>query len=317
VESPLTCVSGVTGADIKRRIEAIMTNRISLRLNFTKKAALALAGMAALAAPVVMGIAQPTAAFEVASVKAHKPGGPQKLEFLPSGRFSMDGAPLHVIVATAYGLPFQTSRLSGGPEWIRDAASAFDIEAITGEGSLSGLSRSAREAKMRLMLRALLADRFKLVIRRDEKEEPVYALIVGKNGPKLQPSKVDEKYCSDHPAEAVSECHRVGASPARGIHSRAIDMSDLVWVIGSLADRPVLDRTGLTGLYDIDTDGWEPLRQSAARTSGNDPGAEAASSDPNRPTLFMIFEGLGLRMESSKGKVERFIIDHVERPSEN
>jgi uncharacterized protein (TIGR03435 family) len=325
VESPLVCVSGVTGADLKRRVEGIMSNRLELDLSLTRKVSLVVSGLLALAAPIVVGMisgpsvltAQSSPAFAVASVKAHKPGDPQKMQFLPSGRFSMEGAPLQVVIATAYGLPFQSSRLSGGPNWIRDSGSAFDIEAKADDGALSGLSRSAREAKMRLMLQALLADRFKLVIRRDTREEPVYALVVAKNGPKLQKAKVDEKYCFDHPAEAVNQCHQIGASPARGIHSTAVDMSDLVWVIGSLADRPVLDRTGLDGLYDIQTDGWEPLRQTPLRPPGTDPGADAGSSDPNRPTLFMIFEKLGLKLEPSRAGVETFVIDHVERPSGN
>jgi uncharacterized protein (TIGR03435 family) len=325
VESPLECLPGVTGANLKKRIEAIMKNRTRHELSPGRKLLLSATALLVVAGPLAIGMmnspsflmAQPSPAFEVASVKAHPPGDPQRLEFLPSGRLSIEGAPLQVVVAIAYGLPFQTTRLSGGPNWIRDAGSSFDIEAKADDGALTGLSRNAREAKMRLMLQALLADRFKLIIRRDQKEQPVYILIVGKKGSKLQPAKVDEKYCSDHPAEAANQCHQIGASPTRGIHSTAIDMSDLVWLIGSLADRAVLDRTGLQGLYDIHTDGFQPLRQTPPRPPGTDKGADAAPSDPDRPTLFMIFETLGLKLESSRATVDTFVIDHVERPSEN
>jgi uncharacterized protein (TIGR03435 family) len=95
-------------------------------------------------------------------------------------------------------------------------------------------------------------------------------------------------------------------------------MTDLVTSVSNFTDHPLIDRTGLTGLYDIDTDGWVPVRPRPSPPPGAQPSAEdLAFADPMRPTLYMIFERLGLKMESSKAPVEMFVIDHVEKPMEN
>jgi uncharacterized protein (TIGR03435 family) len=162
------------------------------------------------------------------------------------------------------------------------------------------------------MLQALLAERFKLTIRRDIKEQPVYVLTVAKNGPKLQKSKLEEKDCED----PANQCHFGGAGQGRGIHVKAFNMAELAVSVSNFTDRPLIDRTGLTALYDIDTDGWVPMRQRPVRPDG--PTAEdIAMADPTRPTLNMIFDKLGLKMESSKAPVELFAIDHVEKPTGN
>jgi uncharacterized protein (TIGR03435 family) len=93
-------------------------------------------------------------------------------------------------------------------------------------------------------------------------------------------------------------------------------MAELAVSVSNFTDRPLLDRTGLTGLYDIDTDGWVSMRQRPVRPDG--PSAEdIAMADPTRPTLNMIFDRLGLKMESSRAPVETFVIDSVEKPTAN
>jgi uncharacterized protein (TIGR03435 family) len=260
-----------------------------------------------LAASLVVGLkAQSPPAFEVASVKPHKPGDRNFSfpKFLP-GRFAVAGIPVQILIAIAYNLPFQGTQLSGGPDWIRSMDNLYDIEA-TADGNV-GVD------KMRLMLQTLLAERFKLTLRRETKEQPVYVLTVGKNGPKLQKSKLEEKDCDD----PANQCHFGGAGQGRGIHVKAFDMAELAVSVSNFTDRPLIDRTGLTGLYDIDTEGWVPMRQRPV-PPGADPSPEStAMNDPTRPTLFMIFDKLGLKMESSKAPVEMFVIDHIEKPTEN
>jgi uncharacterized protein (TIGR03435 family) len=260
--------------------------------------------------------AQPASSitFEVASVKPHKAG--EQIfgfpRFLAGGRFTSSGVPLQIVIAVAYNLPFQGTQLSGGPDWIRSMDNAYDIEAKGNADDLKSLSPKDRADKLRLMLQALLTERFKLTIRRDIKEQPVYMLTVGKNGTRLQKSKFEEKDCED----PANQCHFGGAGQGRGIHVKAFNMAELVVSVSNYTDRPLIDRTGLTGLYDIDTDGWVPMRQRPARPDG--PTAEdIAMADPTRPTLNMIFDKLGLKMESSKAPVELFVIDRVEKPIEN
>ena len=299
-----------------------MARQITRARTFGKGPLLSVAGPTAVVAPIIALFwvpqiwAQPAAsiAFEVASVKPHKAG--EQIfgfpRFLPGGRFTSSGVPLQIVIAVAYNLPFQGTQLSGGPDWIRSMENAYDIEAKANADDLKSLSPNDRADKLRLMLQALLAERFKLTIRRDIKEQPVYMLTVGKNGTRLQKSKLEEKDCED----PANQCHFGGAGQGRGIHVKAFNMAELVVSVSNFTDRPLIDRTGLTGLYDIDTDGWVPMRQRPVRPDG--PTAEdIAMADPTRPTLNMIFDKLGLKMESSKAPVELFVIDHVEKPTEN
>jgi uncharacterized protein (TIGR03435 family) len=94
----------------------------------------------------------------------------------------------------------------------------------------------------------------------------------------------------------------------RGLHARASSISDLAAFVENWTDRPLLDKTGITGLYRFETKGWLPM----------DPSVNAGSSEfGDRPTVFEMFAALGLRMEAQKGVVEVYVIDHMEKPSEN
>jgi uncharacterized protein (TIGR03435 family) len=260
--------------------------------------------------------ATPPWTFEAASVKPNKSEARPGIQFLPGGRFTSTNMPLQILIASAYNLPFQSIRLSGGPDWIR--SERYDIEATAGPGAVpTGLSSKAREDKTRLMLQALLADRFKLAVRREAKELPVYVVVVGKNGPKLQRSKIEEKDCPEGPATFGVSCHNIQGGMGRGLHAKAVTVSDIAMFVENWSDRPVIDKTGIQGLFEVETDGWAPLR-SRPVAPGTEPSAEdVAMADPTRPTLFLIFERLGLKMESQRAPVEVFVIDHVEKPSEN
>lgn len=233
-------------------------------------------------------------------------------QFLPGGRLTVPGAPLQILIAVAYNLPFQGTQLSGGPDWIRSADNLYEIEAKADPDALTGLAAQDRTDNMRLMVQALLAERFKLIVHREVKDQPVYVLTVAKNGPKLQRSRLEAKDCDD----PVNHCHIGGAGQGRGIHVKAFTMAELVVSVSNYTDRPLIDRTGLTGLYDIDTDGWVPMRQRPVLPGDTTP-ESIAMADPTRPTLYMIFEKLGLKMESSRAPVERVVIEHVEKPTEN
>jgi uncharacterized protein (TIGR03435 family) len=271
---------------------------------------------AACAAMIVTAAFVRAQSFEVASVRLNKSGDQRMfgMQYLPGGRLSATNIPLYVIIANAYGVSFQSVRLSGGPDWIR--SERYDIEATAEQGAIpSGASPQLLNEKMRLMLQKLLADRFKLTIRRDVKEIPVYALGVSKTGPKLKKSGMTEKDCPENPAPRDVSCHSPSGGQGRGVHGKALSMSDLAGFVENWTDRPMVDRTGIQGLFDIDTDGWTPLlpRQGPAAETDE----AKALSDPSRPTLFDVFEQLGLKLERDKAPIETFVIEHVERPSEN
>jgi bla regulator protein blaR1 len=289
---------------------------------------LLLAGAAVLAptVPVVIGLVDvsqvsaqsaesPT--FDVASVKLHAQGTDRSTlappTVLPGGRF-VSRFPLAILISFAYKLPGNQSRVTGIPDWTKTPQAVYDVEAKA--AMPPGLSMEARNDRVRAMVQALLVDRFKMVIRRESKEMPVYALLVAKGGPKLQRAEIDEKDCPEASLNALGPvttstpmpdvCHAFNGGVGRGLHARAANMSDLVSFVENWTDRPLLDKTGIQGLYRFETGPY--LRMDAM----------AAGSDvPDAPTVFEMFESLGLRMEPQKGVVEVYVIDHIEKPSEN
>jgi uncharacterized protein (TIGR03435 family) len=264
--------------------------------------------------------AQPKAAsrttFAAASVKPNTDSDMSR--FAPptflGDRYVVTNCPLLLIIASAYRLPFQSSRLSGGPDWIR--SERYDIEATVEQGAIPRNALSmVREDQMRLMLQALLAERFHMVVRRETKELPVYAVTVSKGGPKLEKAGIEEKDCADGVSGTGIVCHNFMGGRGRGLHGKAVDMSDLALFVSNWTDRPVLDETGIQGLYHIETRGWANMTPGPAPPEGAK--AEDGSDAATLPTVFTIFNELGLRLEAKKGPVEMFVIEHVEKPTAN
>jgi uncharacterized protein (TIGR03435 family) len=332
--SPLACMSGVTGANLKKRIEEIMTVRVTHNLTLGKKVLLAAAGMIAVMLPITIGVMdlpigraqsqhQKPINAEVVSVKRNTSEDNRSMGISrgePGGKITIRGVPLYIIIARAYHVMFQSPRLSGGPEWIR--SERYDIEAIAEKDAIpAGLPAVEREARFGLLLQSVLADRFKLKMRREDREVPVYVLVVGKNGPKLQKAKFEEKDCDGPDNKEGSPCHSFQGGRGRGLHAKAVTIQETAEAVENWSDRPIINKTGLQGLYEIETEGWLPFGPrppAEPRPPGTTPSAEElALSDPATPTLFQIFDRLGLKLEPQKAPVEIFVIDHVERPTEN
>jgi uncharacterized protein (TIGR03435 family) len=341
-ESPLACVSGVTGADLRKRIESIMTNRLGLRLTFAKKLALAIAGMVALALPIVVGMlhAQALAAipkFEVASIRPCKDGdpggggkkstgkggggggggggGPQS----SPGRISIGCAVLvadnyfgliqraYVWFAGGHPHSFGIVPIEGGPAWIH--SELYSINAKS-EGT------PTTEMMQGPMLQALLEDRFNLRIHRETKEVPVYALTVARGGPKLKPSQ--EGSCTDQPQTfpvpplppGERYCAvRVAVRPP-GVEAEGTTMGEFIKLLNLVLDRPVINRTGIAGKFNIHL----KFTPDASTPRLIVPADEPASA----PSIFTaIQEQLGLKLVPAKGPAEFLVIDHVERPTGN
>jgi uncharacterized protein (TIGR03435 family) len=320
----------VTGGNLKKRIEEIMANRKMHELNRGRRLLLAAAAMLALALPVVMGLVDvskvraqsvenPT--FEAASVKPHLGEATDRNTLvpptaLPGGRF-VSKFPLKFVLAYAYQVPFnQSAKMTGIPEWADGPQGTYDIEATS--AMPPGLSRQARDERVRAMVQALLVDRFKLVIRRESKEMPVYALVVAKGGPKLQRADIDEKDCPEASLNALGPvssstpipdvCHAVSGGMGRGLHAKAVTVADLAAFVENWTDRPLLDKTGIKGLFRFDqARGFLPVN----------PPADPTGRLADEPTVFEMFEELGLRMEAQKAFVDVYVIDHMEKPSSN
>ena len=250
-------------------------------------------------------------AFEAVSVKPHDPEDARRpvFQFFPGGRFIAIGIPLRFLVARAYDLPPQSMRLTGGPAWIN--SQAYDIEASPEASAFpNGLPEAERKRRAASILRTLLADRFKLAVHRESTEISAYTLVVAKSGHKLHPANVKDKDCN--PATGAG-CQGFSGGQGRGIHGRSVTTAELAAFVENWSDRPVVDRTGLKGSFDMDTEGWTPLVRNFGKDSeGPDKGEDL--SDPLRPSLFTVLGQLGLQLESRKTTVDIFVIDRLERP---
>jgi uncharacterized protein (TIGR03435 family) len=177
-------------------------------------------------------------AFETASIKLSKPGDPRRpsMEFLPGGRFRSIHIPLLPVLATAYNVPFATReylRIKNVPDWI--FSEPYDIEAMP----------AAPGQRIRPMLRALFAERFKLKMRTEMVETAVDAIAIGPHGPKLDPSKIDERDCVESDQlNTGSGCHQILGGMGRGMHASAVTVADIALYASGWSDAPVVDQTG-------------------------------------------------------------------------
>jgi uncharacterized protein (TIGR03435 family) len=209
-----------------------------------------------------------------------------------------------MLLRTAYGV--HDDQIVGGPAWTN--SDRFDIVAKAETHQSTNLFRD----QARLMLRSLLTDRFKVALRNETREIPIYALVVARGdrklGPQLQPSEaaecVEVKTRSPIPATAADPPLPCGGGFARAgrLAARGSRLSDLVTSISNAADRIVRDRTELSGDFDWDLQ-WTP-----------EPFPQAEPSDS--VSLFTaVQEQLGLKLESTRGPVDVLVIDSVERPT--
>jgi uncharacterized protein (TIGR03435 family) len=217
--------------------------------------------------------------FEVTSIKASSPDSRDSRPQLncSAGRLVSSGVPLRYIIEWAYDVRTEFSV----PDWADSSGEKYNIEAKA-EGSVS-------MAQCRLMTQDLLEDRLKLKLHRENREMPVYALVVAKGGSKLREVAID-------------------GPPGDGVWLQGRKTSTKGWEPWMIAatlgttpgvGRPVIDKTGLKGLFEFRLE-------------------YSVNSTDDRPDIFKAVQNqLGLTLESTKGPVEFVIIDHLEKPSKN
>jgi bla regulator protein blaR1 len=344
LESPLVCVSGITGSDLKKRIEAIMINRVLRGLNPAKKIALAFAALTALALPVLIGIVHApvvrgqsaTPKFEAASIKSgcgdsDEQGKPARAgaTLLSAERLDQCGS-VEMLIRTAYiwyaGGHFHGRTIGppieGGPAWIHSDQYRINAKADGTPG---------REVISGPMLQTLLEDRFGLRIHRETRQVPVYVLTVAKTGAKLQPFK--EGSCVHFPQLQAGETPpalKPGQMPCMnlvglrkganmGLKAEGESLADFSQLLSLALDRPVIDKTGITGTFNIHLD-FAVDESTPKFLPGGDPYMQAAepSNDPAGPSIFTaVQQELGLKLDKAEGPEEFIVIDHVERPTGN
>jgi uncharacterized protein (TIGR03435 family) len=332
VESPVLCVSGVTGSNLRRRIETIMANRLGRRLRTTGRLLLACAALIVIGVPVGIGLldaAEQTLAadrFEVATIRPNTTlveGNLQSGGFqFRGGRFEATRVSLQELVTYAYDL--RAFEVFGAPGWA--TSDRFDISATMPPPS-TGIYDRETAARNRRLLRALLADRFNLVAHEERREMPVYALVAAradrKVGTRLRPfeGECGEPSTLGPPPESPTGVLPTSKGPqwclamtGRGrISARGTLLSDLAAILAPFpaVGRRVIDRTGLDGRFDFDLE-WTPVVSGPPA-----PGAPVDRPDA-LPTLFTALqEQLGLKLEATRESMPVLIIDSVSQPSPN
>jgi len=300
-------------------------------MSMRQTASVALVVLAALMTGVVTAsaqvrgvVAEATERFEVATVKPNKepvPGlVPRGAFVVQPGHFRVTQATLEELITYAYDL--YAFEILGGPSWA--TSDRFDIVA-TMQPSASGPATPG--PRLRGMLRALLAERFKLVAHEERREMPVYSLVLTrpdrKLGARLHPF---DAVCSEDPAKvSLPDFSALLPTSAPGqpqlcmsmigvgrISARGMVLSDLTTMLSRLpaVRRRVTDRTGLTGTFNYDVE-WTP-------TTAPNGVAAPVPSDQSGPSIFTaIQEQLGLKMESGKEALPVLVIESVNQPSEN
>jgi bla regulator protein blaR1 len=234
-------------------------------------------------------------AFEVATIKPSDPARPGIGLQVNGRQLSTLNTSVSYLIMFAYGI--HARQITGGPAWVE--SDKYDIVAkADGEGQ-------PNDKQWKIMLQKLLADRFKLTFHRDKKELSVYAITVGKTGPKLTKSEGDPNGLPN-----------LGFGGLGKLNARNANIADFANLMQSIVlDRPVVDQTGITGRYDFALN-WTPDASEFGGISGQRPPPAADADAP--PDLFTaIQQQLGLKLESVKAPVEVIVIDKVEKPSAN
>jgi uncharacterized protein (TIGR03435 family) len=253
-------------------------------------------------------------AFATITIKPARSTDPRSLrmQVLPNGDLIASAVPLVTLLSYAYDVPVNPSpRLSPLPGWtIRER---YDIEAKAPANAVpSGLQSDEARRRAQQMIRGLLADRFRLVMRVENKTMPVYALTVASGGPRLQQSATAEKDCTfDTGPEG---CHNFVGGLGHPLNAKAIDMDDLVHYIGNWTDLPVVNRTVLSGLFTVNTEGWAPMRLPPPPPPNASP---AGNPFAGLPTIFTVLGKLGLELKRQEDILPVYTAERLERPAAN
>ncbi len=289
------------GSSLKRRIAAIMNHDGVRELSRSGKILLSSIGLACIAAPVVSGLASPRpwaaqeaqavpgARFEVVSIKPNVSNANAIGMFPSPGRLSIRNYTLKQLVLDTYRL--RAFQLVGAKGWME--SSHWDIEAVYPAVAGKGAMQAGAER-----LPAMLEDYFHLATHREMRQMPIYTLIAGKAGPKLKPSQPNGKpgWWRELP---------LSQDPA-GITTFNMDFRVFTNALSGLLDLPLVDKTGIAGLYDIELTFTDRHLLDAPDYAGRGISVFTA-----------LQEQLGLKLEASKGPVEVLVIDKAEKPDAN
>jgi uncharacterized protein (TIGR03435 family) len=343
LEPSAPCVAGVSGSDLKERVLRIMTNRAIMGLSLGRRAVLCVVAGSAIAMPLRFGalhamqgpapsppssdVSPDVPRYDVATIKPSPSSsdGREMMMFSSDG-VSISGVPLQMIVREAFHV--EEDRIVGAPGWVK--TNRYDIQAKVAPEDAPKLEKLKRDQRQSMLL-PLLVERFNLKYHHETRELPSYALVVAKGGPKLKPSAVPDAPPNPKPPDAGAS-PRPGDGPGNNPPRRMMRLMGrghleaeggnteiLARVLSQQLGRTVVDKTGLTGLYDY-TLQWTPDDAPPSGPGGGDGGPphNEGGTDAAGPSLFTaVQEQLGLKLQSEKGQADVIVIDHIDLPSEN
>jgi len=277
-------------------------------------------GILLLAIPIFSQIPTPKPSFEVATVKLDTAlEGRSRIADQPGGRFVVTRITLHALLQGFCSC--RRIQFSGGPNWVD--SDLWDIEAKAPEGTVLTKTRLGLPDAMVPMVESLLEERFQLKFHHEIQPLPVYELTMAKGGLKM---KLSEDQSAPKPPDPGAPplppgtASRGGMRMGRGdFQGWAVSIDSVVDTLALLSGRPVIDKTGLKGLYDFKLQ-WTPDSASGSGLLGLAPGSPDVTppSDPSGPSLFAaVQEQLGLKLDSAKAPLDVMVVDSVQRPKTN
>lgn len=250
--------------------------------------------------------------FAVVSIRRDIAGGPQHVGTATADGYQMENLFMGYLILMAYlpdtgGVPFYSpDQFVGMPAWLTGDDDRYDVYAKVDEQDLADWQNPAKQPVMlRSMLQAMLADRLKLVVHRSSREAGVYLLKVGKNGVKFKETNPAELHPGARPMPGGGMLSREEKDEEMTVHYFGISIAQLARFVLGDAGRPVQDRTGLNGRYDVTV--VRPMPQ----------GAGTPQVRPVELSAAEVAGQLGLKLEPARGQIETLVIDHVERPTAN
>jgi uncharacterized protein (TIGR03435 family) len=336
LESPVSCATGISRANLNRRIEEIMSHRVARGLSGARKLLVAV-GMLNPYFVQAQPPSVPTQRFEVASIRRCEGPRPGNVLSSSPGRITVNCGTVGQLILQAYtrrgtnGRPLSPPlavRIEGGPGWIN--SDRYEINA-------KGENDAAWQVMLGPMMQALLEDRFKLKLHRETREIPAYGLSLSKNDLKLRqaeetgcipldltkpfdPTKPFVPPAPPEPGQKPS-CKGItmggsGQTQSYAVTAQGAILDQLTALYPIALDRPLINKTGIAGAFtfhlefamDVTTNRLTPPGGAAPEVAAADPG----------PSIFTALETqLGLKLEKTTGPAEYLVIDSVERPSEN
>jgi len=265
---------------------------VSLRVWLQKSAAVSLLLVSALASAQTAQSAGPI--FDIATIKWNKSGSHSTHISSTDVLYLATNVSLKNLLQSAYNI--RPELISGLPSWTEDAR--FDIEAKVLDPATVAHINSAQRAAM---VRQILEDRFQLKAHIEQKPLQVFDLVIARSGNKLTPSPPDLPYPNGRGTGINGRNN--------GLDAHDLPMSGLADALTHQLDRPVIDKTGLTGKFDI------TLKFTHEDTSAGTPHADATDDLPSIFTA--VEEQLGLKLQPDKGPVDTLVVDQLNQPSEN